>query len=365
MAWDDKFRSDNPVYRPPGASLLQPYRLPTAVPSRTPVQTSRLPPSPPQFTPFQQFQSSYANQPVNRAPVQAAARPVGTQGLTPFQQQIAPFAQALGKTPQELLGRAYQHQGYNYQQPAQAPGAASGAPTGAGGGGGAASTPAASKGAFMPPPMITTQPTGPDAAEQGPVYSWNFASTPAYPGAGQPAAAAPAAAAPAAAPAKAPGWEPPGRGGGGGGDQAGGKGGGPGDIGQAGGPSGGGFACQGGGGGDPSTGSHGGRPAYDRGGRRPDDAYFQEGGDVQDYPVHPGGYVDSNVPGRTDKLPMSVMADSYVIPADVVSGIGEGNSNAGARKLFDMMKTGPFGMRTIPMSPGKGPPDAPGIDTSG
>lgn len=55
------------------------------------------------------------------------------------------------------------------------------------------------------------------------------------------------------------------------------------------------------------------------------------------------GYLDSQVAGRTDRLPMSVESDSYVIPADIVSGIGQGNSTAGARMLDEAFKHGPWG----------------------
>ena len=44
--------------------------------------------------------------------------------------------------------------------------------------------------------------------------------------------------------------------------------------------------------------------------------------------------LDSAVPGRIDKLPISVKAGSYIIPADILSGIGQGNSLAG-RKVLD------------------------------
>jgi hypothetical protein len=51
---------------------------------------------------------------------------------------------------------------------------------------------------------------------------------------------------------------------------------------------------------------------------------------------HPLGMIDSAVPGRTDKLPVSVKAGSYVFPADIPSALGEGNSMAG-RKILDRL----------------------------
>ncbi len=48
------------------------------------------------------------------------------------------------------------------------------------------------------------------------------------------------------------------------------------------------------------------------------------------------GLLRSAVPGRTDRLPIQVWEDSYVVPADVVSGWGQGNTEAGA-KILDAM----------------------------
>jgi hypothetical protein len=52
------------------------------------------------------------------------------------------------------------------------------------------------------------------------------------------------------------------------------------------------------------------------------------------------GIIHMAVGGRTDHLPMNVYANSYVLPADVVSGLGEGNTLAGA-KIIDHMFSGP------------------------
>lgn len=45
------------------------------------------------------------------------------------------------------------------------------------------------------------------------------------------------------------------------------------------------------------------------------------------------GLVRSDAGGRTDRIPAMVPVDSYVVPADVVSGLGQGNTEAGARIL--------------------------------
>jgi hypothetical protein len=59
------------------------------------------------------------------------------------------------------------------------------------------------------------------------------------------------------------------------------------------------------------------------------------------------GMLHSSVPGRTDKLNLNVGSGSYVIPADVTSGLGQGNSLAGGRILDNMFHKGPFGMATM------------------
>jgi len=45
------------------------------------------------------------------------------------------------------------------------------------------------------------------------------------------------------------------------------------------------------------------------------------------------GPLVSDVPGRTDALPIDVPSGAYVIPADIVSALGEGNTLAGQRML--------------------------------
>ena len=48
------------------------------------------------------------------------------------------------------------------------------------------------------------------------------------------------------------------------------------------------------------------------------------------------GPIHSAVAGRTDHLPMHVPSGAYVIPADIVSALGEGNTMAGFEVLNDM-----------------------------
>ena len=88
------------------------------------------------------------------------------------------------------------------------------------------------------------------------------------------------------------------------------------------------------------------------------------------------GFLHSSVPGRTDKLPITVGGGAYVLPADHVAAIGQGNSLAGADKVGRMFKMGPYGtpaggMKTAvghtqqPKLPGiKQPNKIPGANTS-
>lgn len=52
--------------------------------------------------------------------------------------------------------------------------------------------------------------------------------------------------------------------------------------------------------------------------------------------VHVGPIV-GNTGGRADKVPMNVPANCYIVPADIISGLGEGNTAAGMlviKKMF-------------------------------
>jgi len=51
---------------------------------------------------------------------------------------------------------------------------------------------------------------------------------------------------------------------------------------------------------------------------------------MADGKIHSGA-IDSPVAGRTDHLPVHVASGSYVIPADIISAMGEGNTAAGFR----------------------------------
>ena len=55
------------------------------------------------------------------------------------------------------------------------------------------------------------------------------------------------------------------------------------------------------------------------------------------------GPIHSPVAGRTDHLPMHVQSGSYVLPADIVSSLGEGNTMAGYRAVRLMFQKAPQG----------------------
>lgn len=71
--------------------------------------------------------------------------------------------------------------------------------------------------------------------------------------------------------------------------------------------------------------------------------------------VHKGP-IHSAVAGRTDHLPIHVEAGSYVIPADIISAMGEGNSMAGfkvAKSIFSIdgpydQGSAPYGAKGLP-----------------
>jgi hypothetical protein len=68
-------------------------------------------------------------------------------------------------------------------------------------------------------------------------------------------------------------------------------------------------------------------------------AKFARGGATKAH----SGFLHSPVPGRTDKLPISVKGGAYVLPADHVSALGQNNSLAGAEIVNKTFKLGPYG----------------------
>lgn len=73
---------------------------------------------------------------------------------------------------------------------------------------------------------------------------------------------------------------------------------------------------------------------------------------------HPSGLFNSDVAGRTDRLPHAVKADSFVVPADVISGLGQGNTMAGSKIMDGILSSGPYGTKLPKRADGG---NAPGI----
>lgn len=67
------------------------------------------------------------------------------------------------------------------------------------------------------------------------------------------------------------------------------------------------------------------------------------------------GPIHSSVHGRTDHLPMHVPSGSYVVPADVVSAHGEGNTMAGFKVMRRLFGGAPYGGSGGPYGQGSGP----------
>jgi hypothetical protein len=67
------------------------------------------------------------------------------------------------------------------------------------------------------------------------------------------------------------------------------------------------------------------------------------------------GPINSSVAGRTDHLPLHVKAGSYILPADIVSSYGEGNTSAGFRVMNRLFGGTPYNAKGGPYNSGKRP----------
>lgn len=95
-----------------------------------------------------------------------------------------------------------------------------------------------------------------------------------------------------------------------------------------------------------------------QGGYSPPPAPFYERNEarqMQNDTYHPGGLLMSDAAGRTDRLPHAVAADSFVMPADVVAGIGQNNTLSGAKIMDGILSSGPFGTSLPKITHGRGP----------
>lgn len=82
--------------------------------------------------------------------------------------------------------------------------------------------------------------------------------------------------------------------------------------------------------------------------------YASGGAPNGDY-LHTGGLFKGADPGRADTLKTSVPADSHIIPADIVSSLGKGNTLAGDTVLNSMFHAGSNGREAPPTQPGQIP----------
>lgn len=64
------------------------------------------------------------------------------------------------------------------------------------------------------------------------------------------------------------------------------------------------------------------------------------------------GYLHGSTLGRADALTTTAPGGSYVIPADVIAGLGEGNNLAGARIMQEAISSGPWGTPHVRMGHG-------------
>jgi hypothetical protein len=71
------------------------------------------------------------------------------------------------------------------------------------------------------------------------------------------------------------------------------------------------------------------------------------------------GFLHGSTPGRADAVKTQSPTGSYVFPADVVSGMGEGNSLSGARIMQGILDSGPHGIPMPREARGMGVPRAP------
>lgn len=68
--------------------------------------------------------------------------------------------------------------------------------------------------------------------------------------------------------------------------------------------------------------------------------YRDAGGRARKDRIVHHGPINVAIPGRTDRLPIHVYSGAYVLPADIVSALGEGNTLAGNRVIEKMLLDG-------------------------
>lgn len=73
------------------------------------------------------------------------------------------------------------------------------------------------------------------------------------------------------------------------------------------------------------------------------------------------GYLHGATAGRADALKGTALSDSYILPAEEIAGLGEGNSLMGARVIQSMLGSGPHGIPQERGHAGRGPPHPPSV----
>lgn len=91
----------------------------------------------------------------------------------------------------------------------------------------------------------------------------------------------------------------------------------------------------------------------------PSPPYFERGAMHNVAEAHPYGFTAGTGGGRTDKNDVSLGSGSYVLPADVVAGLGDGNSLAGAHVWNTILGSMPYGVTPPKMVGHRGPPNPP------
>lgn len=71
------------------------------------------------------------------------------------------------------------------------------------------------------------------------------------------------------------------------------------------------------------------------------------------------GLLAGTTPGRADAVKTQAPPGAFVVPAEVVAGLGEGNTLSGARVIQGILDSGPHGIPQARMGHGRGPPRPP------
>lgn len=82
---------------------------------------------------------------------------------------------------------------------------------------------------------------------------------------------------------------------------------------------------------------------YDNAGMRGNPLHMKKGGIIIeekeiDYPKDLGHYIQGNTGGQEDDINIRASAKEFMIPADVVADIGDGNSDAGAKAFYKLIE---------------------------